>query len=432
MTKNQTAELNRDTQALLGEDAVRPFWKKPLVWLFLCLVLAALAYFFLWPSSGPKSAVSYKTAKVETGDLVIEVSANGTLNPIRTVSLGSELSGVVRKVNVDVNDEIKTGQVLVELDDTKLKAAVERARATLALSEAGLAEAQATEKEARVKLLRLQEVRRLSGGKSPSKTEIDSQEAVLARAVASVSSAKAQILDSKEALKSAETDLSKTHISSPIDGIVLTRTVENGQAVAASLQAVELLSLATDMRHLELQINVDEADVGAVKPGLPAYFTVSAYPDRRFPATLKKVAFGSTTTDNVVTYITYLDVDNPQLDLRPGMTATANIRTVSLKDATLVPNTALRFKPSNAAPAKESVTAGMFGPPKRDAVQKTAKDVGGSAGVQREGTVYVLRNGAPQAVKLVIGYSDGKMTQVVKGDISPKDEVIVNQLRGAK
>jgi HlyD family secretion protein len=432
MTKNQTAELNRDTQALLGEDAVRPFWKKPLTWLLICLVLAALAYFFLWPSSGSKAAVSYKTAKVETGDLVIEVSANGTLNPIRTVSIGSELSGVVRKVNVDVNDEIKTGQVLVELDDTKLKAAVERARATLALSEAGLAEAQATEKEARVKLQRLQEVRRLSGGKSPSKTEIDSQEAVLARAVASVSSAKAQILDSQEALKSAETDLSKSQISSPIDGIVLTRTVENGQAVAASLQAVELLSLATDMRHLELQINVDEADVGAVKPGLPAYFTVSAYPDRRFPATLKKVAFGSTTTDNVVTYITYLDVDNPQLDLRPGMTATANIRTVSLKDATLVPNTALRFKPSNAAPAKESVTAGMFGPPKHDAVQKTAKDVGGSAGVQREGTVYVLRNGAPQAVKLVIGYSDGKMTQVIKGDISPKDEVIVNQLRGAK
>ena len=199
------------------------------------------------------------------------------------MSLGSELSGIVRKVNVDVNDQVKKGEVLIELDDTKLKASVERAKASLDLSKATLAESLATLKEAKAKLSRLQEVRRLSGGKSPSKTEI-AQEALVAKAQASVQSAQAKITDSEQALKSAESDLSKTHISSPIDGVVLARSVEPGYAVAASLQAVELLKLATDLKDLELQVNVDEADVGAVKPGQKASFTVSAYPDRNFPA----------------------------------------------------------------------------------------------------------------------------------------------------
>lgn len=237
---------------------------------------------------GSQGQVGFVTQPLTKGNLTVEVSANGTINPIRTVSLGSELSGIVRKVNVDVNDQVKKGEVLIELDDTKLKASVERAKASLDLSKATLAESQATLKEAKAKLSRLQEVRRLSGGKSPSKTEIDAQEALVAKAQASVQSAQAKIMDSEQALKSAESDLSKTHIISPIDGVVLARSVEPGYAVAASLQAVELLKLATDLKDLELQVNVDEADVGAVKPGQKASFTVSAYPDRNFPAELKK------------------------------------------------------------------------------------------------------------------------------------------------
>ena len=198
---------------------------------------------------------------------------------------------IVRKVNVDVNDQVKKGEVLIELDDTKLKASVERAKASLDLSKATLAESQATLKEAKAKLSRLQEVRRLSGGKSPSKTEIDAQEALVAKAQASVQSAQAKIMDSEQALKSAESDLSKTHIISPIDGVVLARSVEPGYAVAASLQAVELLKLATDLKDLELQVNVDEADVGAVKPGQKASFTVSAYPDRNVPGRAEKSRF---------------------------------------------------------------------------------------------------------------------------------------------
>lgn len=430
MTSKQSDEIRDDIEALLGEGGRVAFWKRPGViaagFLVLCGCVA-LTYFL---SSKSSLQVSFVTTKVEKGNLVVEVSANGTINPVRTVTIGSELSGIVRDVNVDVNDPVSKGQVLIQLDDTKLRASVERAKATLALSQAALAEASATQKEAKAKLERLVEVRRLSGGKSPSKTEIESQEALVTRAEAAVESAKAKIVDSEEALKSAETDLSKTQIISPIDGVVLKRSVESGYAVAASLQAVELLSIATDMKNLELQVNVDEADVGAVKPGQKAYFTVSAYPDRKFPAKLTKVAFGSTTTDNVVTYVTYLDVENPDLLLRPGMTATASIRTVSLKDATLIPNTALRFKPSDVD--KEGGKKGgmsMFGPPMRGSVKKSSTSVISATGAQKPAIVYVLRNGLPKEVPLTIGFTDGKMTEIVKGELNPGDEVIIDQRR---
>lgn len=208
--------LDADTQALLGEKQPRPFYKRASFWTAAAVIgICCYGGYYLYGSRSD-SKVSFVTAPMEKGGLRVDVTANGTLNPIRTVSLGSELSGIVRKVNVDVNDPVKKGQVLIELDDTKLSASVERAKATLQLSKANLAEAEATLKEAKAKLARLQEVRRLSGGKSPSKTELDAQEALVAKSAASVDSAKAQITDSEEALKSAESDLSKTKIVSPI------------------------------------------------------------------------------------------------------------------------------------------------------------------------------------------------------------------------
>ena len=409
---NTTKAQKTDIEGLLGADKVKPFYKRGGFWLVLLVflgILFAVYYFFFRGSQGQ---VGFVTQPLTKGNLTVEVSANGTINPIRTVSLGSELSGIVRKVNVDVNDQVKKGEVLIELDDTKLKASVERAKASLDLSKATLAESQATLKEAKAKLSRLQEVRRLSGGKSPSKTEIDAQEALVAKAQASVQSAQAKIMDSEQALKSAESDLSKTHIISPIDGVVLARSVEPGYAVAASLQAVELLKLATDLKDLELQVNVDEADVGAVKPGQKASFTVSAYPDRNFPAELKKVAFGSTKTDNVVTYVTYLDVKNPDLLLRPGMTATATIRTVS-------------------SDSKEP-TMNVFGPPMRRSVRKSAGSVTSPNASQKKAEVYIEKDGQAVPVPLVVGFTDGKMTQVLEGKLSAGDKVIVDQRRGAK
>ena len=285
------------------------------------------------------------------GNLTLTVTANGTLQPTRSIAIGSELSGTVSKVNVDVNDRIKKGQVLVELDTAKLHDQILRSRATLAAANAKVAQTVATVKEAQATLGRFEEVARLSGGKVPSKTELDTARATLERARADEAAARASVNDAQAALSTDEINLSKASIRAPSDGVILTRSVDPGNAVAASLQAVTLFTIAEDLKQLRLQVNVDEADVGSVAVGQKATFTVSAYPGRKYPAVITRVAFGSTTTDNVVTYVTYLDVDNTDLSLRPGMTATATITATSRNDVLLVPNTALRFEPASAAGA---------------------------------------------------------------------------------
>ena len=371
----------------------------------------------------------YRTVEITRGPLEVTVVANGTVNPVRTVSIGSELSGIVRKVNVDVNSIVKAGDVLIELDDSNLKANVNQAKASLASAKASLAEAQATLVEAEAKMRRYEELNKSSGGRLPSRTELDVQRATVLKAKAGVQSASAAIDDAQATLDTRLTDLSKSQIKSPVDGVVLTRSVEPGYAVAASLQAVELLTVATDLRELELEVDVDEADVGQVKEGQDATFTVASYPNKRFPAKLTKVAYGSTTsTDNVITYTAYLDVKNPQLELRPGMTATATINTAKSENALLVPSTALRFKPVvNNSSQKSSV--GIMMPPHRTRGTKTAKEVS-LAQYQRNQTVYVVdEKGGAKPVEIVTGLTNGRMTEVISGPLQAGDKVITDQLK---
>lgn len=371
----------------------------------------------------------YRTVEITRGPLEVTVVANGTVNPVRTVSIGSELSGIVRKVNVDVNSIVKAGDVLIELDDSNLKANVNQAKASLASAKASLAEAQATLVEAEAKMRRYEELNKSSGGRLPSRTELDVQRATVLKAKAGVQSARAAIDDAQATLDTRLTDLSKSQIKSPVDGVVLTRSVEPGYAVAASLQAVELLTVATDLRELELEVDVDEADVGQVKEGQDATFTVASYPNKRFPAKLTKVAYGSTTsTDNVITYTAYLDVKNPQLELRPGMTATATINTAKSENALLVPSTALRFKPVvNTSSQKSSV--GIMMPPHRTRGTKTAKEVS-LAQYQRTQTVYVVdEKGGAKPVEIVTGLTNGRMTEVISGPLQAGDKVITDQLK---
>lgn len=371
----------------------------------------------------------YRTVEITRGPLEVTVVANGTVNPVRTVSIGSELSGIVRKVNVDVNSIVKAGDVLIELDDSNLKANVNQAKASLASAKASLAEAQATLVEAEAKMRRYEELNKSSGGRLPSRTELDVQRATVLKAKAGVQSARAAIDDAQATLDTRLTDLSKSQIKSPVDGVVLTRSVEPGYAVAASLQAVELLTVATDLRELELEVDVDEADVGQVKEGQDAIFTVASYPNKRFPAKLTKVAYGSTTsTDNVITYTAYLDVKNPQLELRPGMTATATINTAKSENALLVPSTALRFKPVvNNSSQKSSV--GIMMPPHRTRGTKTAKEVS-LAQYQRTQTVYVVdEKGGAKPVEIVTGLTNGRMTEVISGPLQAGDKVITDQLK---
>lgn len=273
-----------DKQTLLGENPAKKSRRRILA---AAVVIAAAAGGAAWWHFGSGAAKpSYATQVLTTGNITVTVTATGTLNPVRSVSIGSELSGIVAKVNVDVNSTVKAGDVLIELDTAKLESAVNQARAALSSAKAQLGEANATVVEAKAKMARLEELNRTSGGKLPSRTELDEQRATVLKAEASVASAKASIEDASATLETQLTNLSKASIKSPVDGVVLTRSVEPGYAVAASLQAVELLTVATDLRELELKADIDEADVGRVAPGQGSDFTVAAFPDRKFEARL--------------------------------------------------------------------------------------------------------------------------------------------------
>ena len=421
--------VTTDLQAVLDEAPARAWWRRTIVWVALgLLLLAAVGVYFWQLNAKSNSAPVYVTEPVNRGKLTLTVAANGTLQPTRSVSIGSELSGTVLRVLVDVNDRIKKGQVLVELDTAKLNDQVVRSRAALASANARVAQAVATAREAQGNLGRLEEVARLSGGKVPSKAELDTGRATVERAQADETAARANVTDAKAAAATDETNLSKASIRSPIDGVVLTRTVDPGNAVAASLQAVTLFTVAEDLAKLRLQVNVDEADVGSVKVGQKATFTVSAYPSRKYPASVTRVAFGSTTTDNVVTYVTHLEVDNTDLSLRPGMTASSTITSTERRDVLLVPNPALRFTPSQAggpparaASASGGIVSSLMPRMPRSGARKTAS--GGGPARQ----VWVLRDGAAVAVAVTPGISDGRMTEITAGELQAGMLVITDQ-----
>jgi len=420
-----------DVQTILGDDVVRPWWQRVTVWIGVAVVVLVGVGLAYWQSQRASSAQpSYVTEPVHKGNLTLTVSANGTLQPTRSVNIGSELSGTVKRVLVDVNDRVKVGQILVELDTSKLSDQVLRSRASLAAAQAQEALSAATVKEAQASLARFEEVARLSGGKVPSATELDTARATLDRALATQTSARANVAEARAAVSTDETNLSKGSIRSPIDGVVLTRSVDPGNAVAASLQAVTLFSVAEDIARLRLEVSVDEADVGSVQVGQKASFTVSAYPSRRYPAKITRVAYGSTKTDNVVTYTTYLEVDNTDLSLRPGMTAAATIVSTERTGVLLVPNTALRFTPTSesagaAAPAPDGgggVVSKLVPRMPRTGARKTA---GGNGPAAKQ--IWILKDGQAVALAVKPGISDGRMTEVTGEGLVEGMAVITDQ-----
>jgi len=367
--------------------------------------------------------VTYRTEPLARGTLSVSVSATGNLQPTNTVNVGSELSGLVDVVLVDENDTVKKGQVLARLDTAKLRDQIVKSEASLASAQAKLAQSDATVKESSAALERLREVSRLSGGKVPSKTEMDTAEATLARAQAERLSSLASVNEARAALNTDQTNMSKASIRSPIDGVILTRSVEPGQAVAASLQVATLFTIAEDLREMELQVDVDEADVGNVVAGQQATFTVDAYPSRRYAAKVTRVAFGSETNSGVVSYPTVLQVKNDDLSLRPGMTASAEIATVTRKDVWLVPNAALRFTPAQASsPGQSRGLVGMLmpGPPGRGGEQQ--KRTTSTDGTK---TIWVLRDGQPAPLTVRIGPSDGRVTEVEGEGLASGTQIIL-------
>ena len=428
---NKHSEKTLDIDTLIDESAHGSRKKRRsryfiIVFLFLAVLGSGILVF----GNKDRQTMSYMTQKAHMGDLTIQVTASGTLKPTNQVDISSELSGTVKSVAVDFNDQVKAGQVLARLDTSTLEARVMQAKAALLTAAAKQKEAEVTLNERTNSLDRLKRLRKLSGAKAMSESDIEAAEANLARSKAQLSMTEAQITEAKANLMSAETDLGKAVIYSPIDGIVLSRTVEPGQTVASSLQAPVLFTLAEDLKKMELHVDVDEADVGAVREGQKAMFTVDAYPGKSFPARISQVRYAAQSVGGVVTYETLLTVDNSELLLRPGMTATADIEVKHLTNVLLAPNAALRFTPVNES-SKEQFQGGLFRalmprfPGKRHEQQGSERDK-----TKKKSRLYILKEGAPVPLFIEAGETDGRMTQVLEGNLKAGMEIVTDVATG--
>jgi HlyD family secretion protein len=355
--------IDPEMEAQLGLDEssgarARRTWLRRGVWVLVALaLLAGLAW---WRARGrAERAPRYVTTPVERGDLAVTVTATGTLSALDTVEVSSEVSGRVSEVLVDYNSLVKKGQLLAVLNPEQAQARAQESAAQVEAAGASLRKARASAEEANVKLKRAKE---LSAAGLISKDDLDTAEATARRAQADVGSAAAQVTVSRASLDDARSALRKTSVVSPIDGIVLSRTVEPGQTVAASLQAPVLFTLARDLTKMKLVVSIDEADVGKVHEGDPARFTVDAFPGRSFHSRVEQLRNIAKTDQNVVTYEAVLSVANDDLSLRPGMTATANIIAEEKTAVLLVPNAALRFTPPDVLAQENGARGGLFIP----------------------------------------------------------------------
>ena len=420
-----------DMTETLGMHQSHMFNKRLKRYLAIALVvILAVAMLLIWKKTGKINPIQYKTEQTRRGEFTVIVTATGTLQPTNTVSVGSELSGIMKSVEANYNDRVKVGQVLARLDTSKLEAQITQAKAALESAKAKVLQTQATVTETQAKLTQFKKVRELSKGKVPSQSEMDAAEAAFERAKADASSAAAAVSQAQATLQANETDLYKSVIRSPVGGVVLTRSIEPGQTVAASFQAPVLFTLAQDLTQMELHVNVDEADIGKILEGQKATFSVSAYPNRTFEGRITQAHYASTTTSGVVTYETVLKVDNTDLSLRPGMTATAEITVKKVDNAILVPSAALRFTPA-ILQREEKPSAGLVGSllPHPPSGTQQRSDTSTNGKQQR---VWILKNGQPSPISVTTGATSGGVTEVFTSDLQPGMEVVVDIITGAK
>jgi HlyD family secretion protein len=420
----QTHPSVKDIETALGLSADRQRSKlmRRIIFAVVTLALVAGGYWFYARQQSAATAITFETTPATLANVVVTVSAAGTIQPITQVDIGSEASGVVRQVLVDENDLVKTGDVLAILDTTRLEAQRARALAQLNAAEARLDQAKATAAETLLAENRLKSLR--AQGLSTTQN-METAEAATLRATASSDAAAADIVAAKADLAILDADILKTRILSPIDGVVLKRSVEPGLTVAASLQAPVLFQIAQDLKRIQLEAAVDEADIGTVKVGQAAGFTVDAYRNRTFPARIERLSFAPETVDGVVTYKAVLSAPNDDLSLRPGMTATARITVEDYKQALTVANDALRYAPPVQEKAESFSLMRVFMP-------RFPRGNRGKSTVAADGSrsIYILRNGIPVELKVKTGATDGKVTVVREGDLKPGDPVIISQRQG--
>jgi HlyD family secretion protein len=374
--------------------------KKIIIGGIILIAVAAAAFFLLRNKNGE---VKFRTEKVTRGDIEMAVTATGTVNPVTTVLVGTQVSGTIKEIHVDFNSLVKKGQLIARIDPALFEAQVNQARANVLSSKANLDKAEATLVDAKRTMERNKE---LFSKNLIARSDLDTADTNYETAQASVSAAKAQVAQTEAALSVAETNLHYTKIISPVDGIVVSRNVDVGQTVAASFQTPTLFSIAQDLTKMQIDTSVDEADIGKVQTGQEVDFTVDAYPDITFKGKVWQIRNAPITVQNVVTYDVVIQMNNPDLKLKPGMTANVSIVADRKKDVLKIPNAALRFKPSG-----KSVTA----------TEKRTTEKKGPG-------VWILDKDNPKRIPVSLGISDGSFTELVSGEIREGQELVVESL----
>ena len=371
--------------------------------LVLMTIVAGVWAYQTWHK--PDDSQRYRTQTLSPGDLSQSVTATGTLNPVRVVSVGTQVSGIVKKLYVDFNDEVKQGQILLELDPDLLNAKLQQSQASLNSAKAKLSLAQS----------KTQRLRGLFKQGYLSQQELDEAETDLAANLAQYAQIQAQV-------QSDKVNLENTIIRSPVSGVVINREIDEGQTVAASFQTPTLIKIAQDLSKMQINANFSEADLGKLKEGQAATFRVDAFAQRQFDGQIRQIRLNPTTQQNVVTYDVVINVDNPDLALLPGMTAYVDIILEQRNEALLLPNAALRFKPEVS---NDKNTAA------NNDKNKPRKGTGENRGMAK---VYILEQGKPKEIKVKVGISNGKFTEVLSNELKEGNAVIVNdsQAKNAK
>lgn len=371
--------------------------------------IAGAAIYFFAIKEQEKPPFQYETTKVGKGEIVSKVMATGTLSALVTVQVGSQVSGRLQKIMVDYNSKVRKGEILAQIDQQMFRAAVDQAKASLLAAQSNLdkAKIQATDTE------RLWERNSSLLEKNLiSQAEVDTAKSNMDMAKAQILAAEGGLAQAQASLQQTQINLGYTTIVSPINGIVISRSVDPGQTVAASFQAPTLFTIAEDLSRMQVDTNVSEADVGKLTPAMTATFTVDAYPGELFTGKVRQIRNAPQIVQNVVTYDAVIDVENPELKLKPGMTANVNFIYARKNEILTITNSALRFRPPADHPEFKT-DKGTNGKP-----EKTAQKEGLSR------TIWVLRGGKPQSVTVITGISDGIATEIVRGDLAVGDEVI--------
>lgn len=377
--------------------------KRSLLVLLILGAAGATAWSLMPKKVAPENR--YVTAPLEHGPITQIVSANGTLNPVKLVNVGSQVSGIVRKLYADFNDRVQAGQVLLELDPALLQAQLQQSTANVSNAKASLELALAN--ETRMNALYAKEY--------VSRQELD-------QAVQALKSAQAQLAVAEAQAERDRTNLAYTIIRSPVSGVVVSRAVDVGQTVAASFQTPTMFTIAQDLSKMQIDSNYAEADIGNIHEGQAATFRVDAFPERNFKGVVRQVRLNPTTQQNVVTYDVVVAVDNDDQALMPGMTAYVSIIVAQRQDALLVPNAALRFRSSEVKPGQGKARGS--GKPQEGSKDGRSKSRG-SADAARIGTVYVLENGQLKPIQITLGITDNRFTEVLGGELKEGSAVII-------